>query len=80
MMRKTWKRLLPLAFVALAAVSWIASSSAQRQDSTPFKLMIMVGINAVTNNYPEAPTAAQAAADAVNKKGGIGGRPLEIVP
>jgi len=80
MMRWAGRKLLPLVAVAAVTLSSIGAASAQKQDSTPFKLMIMVGINVFTGNYPEIPPAAAAAAEVVNKQGGLGGRPIQVIP
>ena len=58
-----------------AAVSAIAGSGAA---SDPIKLFVIAPVATPIQNYPDAQAGAEAAAAAINKKGGIKGRKIEI--
>jgi ABC-type branched-subunit amino acid transport system substrate-binding protein len=44
----------------------------------PIRLRVFAPVNTATASYPDAEAGAQAAADAINKQGGIHGRPIEV--
>jgi ABC-type branched-subunit amino acid transport system substrate-binding protein len=73
--------LIPLAVVFSAAAAFMtgaAPAGASKPAGAPLKLMaIYEGVGAVTN--PEVPDGARAAAKAINAKGGIDGRPVQII-
>jgi ABC-type branched-subunit amino acid transport system substrate-binding protein len=64
--------------VALTAAASAVAATSRSNDATPYKVMVVTGINSIANNFPEYPAGAQAAIPAINKLGGIGGHPLEV--
>jgi ABC-type branched-subunit amino acid transport system substrate-binding protein len=71
---------LALATCIVAAVTSAVVAQARPTAAAPFKIAVITGINTTQNNLPEMVAGAQAAAKAINKQGGLGGRPVEIVP
>jgi len=64
---------------AAAATAPLAASGARSSvKAEPFNVLVLTGINALTNNYPEFVQGATAAAQAINKQGGFGGRPVQV--
>jgi branched-chain amino acid transport system substrate-binding protein len=58
-----------------AATSETAGASAK---GTPIKLMVITTVGNPASSYPEAYSAAEAAASAVNAAGGVNGHPLDV--
>src|SRR2546423_1434877 len=65
------------AIVAVAALVAARVASASRR-ATPIKLMVIAAVATPIQNYPDAKAGAEAAAAAINKAGGVKGRPIEI--
>jgi hypothetical protein len=66
-----------LAFLAVSALV-VTTAGAKPEQAQPFKIGMITGINVLQNNAPEFIAGGQAAAAAINKKGGLGGRPIQI--
>jgi len=62
--------------IGIAALGGAMATAKPAAD--PYKIMIMIGVNTVANNFPEALDAAQVAADKVNAQGGLGGRQIQL--
>jgi ABC-type branched-subunit amino acid transport system substrate-binding protein len=54
------------------------ANRASLHGASPFRVMVVTGINTQINNQPTLPDAARVAADVINRHGGLGGRPLEV--
>jgi ABC-type branched-subunit amino acid transport system substrate-binding protein len=76
--RRRWVAALTAAVCALASATAL-TVGAGAQGNAPFKIMVITGINTIANNAPEMPKTAQAAADQINKQGGLGGRQIQIL-
>jgi branched-chain amino acid transport system substrate-binding protein len=68
---------LSLAGAALATVFFVQPAAAAQ---APFKLMVSVPLSAPSGNLPQVVAGVQAAAKAINSKGGLGGRPIAVTP
>ena len=77
MMKKRSTRLGLAAIVVVAALVAATVASASRR-ATPIKLMVIAAVATPIQNYPDAKAGAEAAAAAINKAGGVKGRPIEI--
>jgi ABC-type branched-subunit amino acid transport system substrate-binding protein len=80
-MRRLLRVLAALAIVVAAGCGGDdnkKSGSSAAAGDKPFRIMVVTGINTQVNNLPTLPDAARAAADSINKSGGLGGRPIEI--
>ncbi|WP_239332173.1 ABC transporter substrate-binding protein [Frankia sp. CiP3] len=55
-----------------------ASGSATKLSGEPIKIMTIQALSGPSDSYPGVPAAVKAAAEAINKAGGIKGRPLEV--
>jgi len=73
--RKTLGLAAMLAIVALAAA---AAAIAKPSAGTPVKVMVIAAVATPIQNYPDAISGAQAAADAINKAGGLKGHPVQV--
>jgi ABC-type branched-subunit amino acid transport system substrate-binding protein len=70
-----------MAAIVVSSSVLVATAFAHRDNrlaGQPFKVLVMYGVNALSNNAPNMGAAIQASAADVNKHGGIGGRPLVI--
>jgi ABC-type branched-subunit amino acid transport system substrate-binding protein len=71
-----------MAAIVVSSSVLVATAFAHRDNrlagQQPFKVLVMYGVNALTNNAPNMGAAIQASAADVNKHGGIGGRPLVV--
>src|SRR4051794_24432320 len=76
--RRRWVAAVTAAVCALASATAL-TVGAGAQGNAPFKIMVITGINTIANNAPEMVKDAQVAADVINKQGGLGGRPIQIL-
>src|SRR5690554_3364485 len=67
-----------VAALALVGITAIPASAGRKPTGEPIKVMVIHEKSAGVAN-PEIPEGAQAAARAMNKKGGIGGRPVRVL-
>jgi len=67
-----------VAVLALAALLAATAAFARSSDSTPVKVMVIAAVATPIQNYPDAISGAQSAADAINKAGGIKGHPVVV--
>jgi ABC-type branched-subunit amino acid transport system substrate-binding protein len=79
-LRRTWV-ILGLAACLCATTPLVAASTAGAKPAsgTPIKLLISVPLNSQIFTAPEMVAGAEAAAEAINKAGGVNGDPIEIV-
>lgn len=61
-----------------SAASHVASTSARAVPAGAIRLMVIAAVATPIQNYPAAPAGAEAAADAINKSGGIKGHKVVI--
>lgn len=61
----------------VAALALVGSSAGA--PAAPLKLMVITAVGTPIQNYPDAEAGAKAAAQAINRRGGIKGRQLEIL-
>jgi ABC-type branched-subunit amino acid transport system substrate-binding protein len=75
------KRLTLIGVAAAIAVLATAAGASARSDASaqPIKLMAIAPVATPIQNYPDAFAGAQAAADAINRRGGIKGRKIELL-
>jgi ABC-type branched-subunit amino acid transport system substrate-binding protein len=75
------KRMTLLGLVAAVVALTATVTAGARTDAAaaPIKLMVIAPVATPIQNYPDAFAGAQAAAAALNKKGGIKGRQVEIL-
>ena len=80
-LRHTLERpaLLGLVAVLAAVAAAVQANAGSGATSPPLKLMVIAPVQTPIQNYPDAFAGAQAAADAINKKGGIKGRRIQIL-
>src|SRR4051812_23210222 len=64
--------------VTLASATAVVAASAHNQQAGPIKLFVIAPVATPIQNYPDAQAGAEAAAAAINKKGGIKGRKIQI--
>jgi ABC-type branched-subunit amino acid transport system substrate-binding protein len=64
--------------LSLAAALCAGSAFSAPSAASPFKVMVITGINTNFNNNPGTPVAVAAAQAYINAHGGIGGRPLDV--
>ena len=73
------KRIALLCLTVLVAIGALAATvNANGATADPLKLFIIIPVATPIQNYPDAIAGAQAAAQAINAKGGIKGRRIEI--
>ena len=68
------------ACVATAVIAVAAAQAGREATPEPFRFGVIAGFNTTASNQPEFLAGAQAAAAALNRQGGIGGRRIEIIP
>ena len=71
--------LLGLVAIVAALAAAVSATAGSGAASDPLKLMVIAPVQTPIQNYPDAFAGAQAAADAINKKGGIKGRRIQIL-
>ena len=71
--------LLGLGLLLIAALIAAATANANRTQGAPLKLMVIIPVATPIQNYPDARAGAEAAAAALNRRGGIKGRRVEIL-
>ena len=71
--------LLGLVAILAALAAAVSATAGSGAASDPIKLIVIAPVQTPIQNYPDAFAGAQAAAAAINKKGGIKGRRIQIL-
>jgi ABC-type branched-subunit amino acid transport system substrate-binding protein len=80
MMKRSTVRLGLAALLALVlSVVATAATAGRAATKSPIKLMVIAAVATPIQNYPDSPAGAQAAADAINKAGGVKGQQIQIL-
>jgi len=75
------RKRLTLLFLAVAALATVAEQASARpaaHAADPVKVLVIAPVATPIQNYPDAFAGAQAAAEALNKKGGLNGHPVTV--
>jgi ABC-type branched-subunit amino acid transport system substrate-binding protein len=75
----TQPRNLATAFLAVVVAALAVAGAGVGAPAAPLKLMVITAVGTPIQNYPDAEAGAKAAAAAINRRGGIRGRQLEIL-
>ena len=81
-MKRKVSRAVPIALIIalMVALSVVVGADGKLNSAKAdtYKIMIISGFNTFSNANPEILAGAQAAAAAINKKGGIGGMQIQV--
>src|SRR3989442_2729504 len=77
-MRKASVLAVAALFVAVSIGVLALPAGAHRNAAAPVKIFVIAPVATPIQNYPDAQAGAEAAAQAINKAGGIRGRQIEI--